>query len=194
MSDSKYTADMKAAVLPELRELLTRQFDAFFAIALRHEDGEHEKEPADLRACDAAAFRLDEIVNKVKRAGYQRHRTSKPSRSRRRSELITGKPDSVAIVDDGSAFAMATGGAIGAHGERPSTEPVLVCAHADPDNSGMCIFCSAIIDTEADDPPRPACGCLVRDDGTAVHDPSCAWVEEQRRAGVVVVTARRRSG
>lgn len=85
MSESKYTADMKAAILPELRELLARQFDAFYEVALRHEDGEHEKEPADLRACDAAAFRLDEIVDEVKRAGYQRHRTSKPSRSRRRA-------------------------------------------------------------------------------------------------------------
>lgn len=72
MSGRQYIADMEAAVLPGIRDLLAQQFDAFYAVALKHTKREHGAEPVDLRAGDAASARAQMLVDEAIRAGYRR--------------------------------------------------------------------------------------------------------------------------
>ena len=72
MSERQYIADMEAAVLPEIRDLLARQFDAFYAVALKHTKRERGAEPVDLRAGDAASARAQMLVDEAIRGGYRR--------------------------------------------------------------------------------------------------------------------------
>lgn len=77
MSESQYVADMEAAILPEIRDLLARQFDAFYAVALKHTKHERGKEPVELRALDRAFARLSMLADEAARGGYERARAPK---------------------------------------------------------------------------------------------------------------------